>query len=39
VLVATLVAYKVVSGIPWRGFLPTPGRLRALALNPPTPPQ
>ena len=31
VFIATLVAYKAVSGIPWRGLLPTPRRLRALA--------
>jgi O-antigen/teichoic acid export membrane protein len=30
VFIATLVAYKAVSGIPWRGLLPTPRRLRAL---------
>lgn len=30
VFVTTLVAYKLVSGIPWKGFLPTPTRLRAL---------
>ena len=33
VFVATLIAYKLVSGIPWRGLLPTPRRLRALALG------
>jgi O-antigen/teichoic acid export membrane protein len=31
VFVATLVAYKAVSGLTWRSFLPTPARLRALA--------
>jgi O-antigen/teichoic acid export membrane protein len=31
VFLATLVAYKVVTGRPWRWFLPTPARLRALA--------
>jgi O-antigen/teichoic acid export membrane protein len=31
VFIATLIAYKAVSGIPWRGLLPTPRRLRALA--------
>jgi O-antigen/teichoic acid export membrane protein len=30
VFVASLVAYKAVTGRPWRWFLPTPGRLRAL---------
>jgi O-antigen/teichoic acid export membrane protein len=30
VFVATLIAYKAVSGRPWRWFLPTPARLRAL---------
>ena len=30
VFVATLVAYKRLSGMPWRWFLPTPDRLRAL---------
>jgi O-antigen/teichoic acid export membrane protein len=30
VFLATLVAYKVVTGRPWRWFLPTPARLRAL---------
>ncbi len=30
VFATTLIAYKVVTGMPWRGFLPTPGRLRAL---------
>jgi hypothetical protein len=30
VFVATLVAYKAVSGVPWRWFLPTPARVRAL---------
>jgi O-antigen/teichoic acid export membrane protein len=35
VFVATLIAYKAVSGIPWRGLLPTPRRLRALALDRP----
>jgi O-antigen/teichoic acid export membrane protein len=34
VFLATLVAYKVVTGLRWRAFLPTPGRLRALT-NPP----
>lgn len=33
VFVATLIAYKSVSGISWRGLLPTPRRLRALALG------
>ncbi|HEY3188335.1 MAG TPA: polysaccharide biosynthesis C-terminal domain-containing protein, partial [Solirubrobacteraceae bacterium] len=31
VFLATLVAYRYVVGIPWRAFLPTPARLRALA--------
>lgn len=31
VFLATLVAYKVVTGRPWRSFVPTPARLRALA--------
>jgi O-antigen/teichoic acid export membrane protein len=31
VFFASVVAYKVVSGVPWRLFLPTPARLRALA--------
>jgi O-antigen/teichoic acid export membrane protein len=31
VFLATLVAYKLVSGMPWRSFLPTPARVRALA--------
>jgi O-antigen/teichoic acid export membrane protein len=31
VFVATLVAYRRVTGLPWRAFLPTPARLRALA--------
>jgi O-antigen/teichoic acid export membrane protein len=31
VFLTTLVAYKVVTGRPWSWFLPTPGRLRALA--------
>ena len=31
VFVATLLLYKRVSGPPWRAFLPTPGRLRAMA--------
>jgi O-antigen/teichoic acid export membrane protein len=30
VFVAMLVAYKRVAGVPWRGFLPTPARLREL---------
>jgi O-antigen/teichoic acid export membrane protein len=30
VFVASVLAYKVVSGVPWRLFVPTPGRLRAL---------
>jgi len=30
VFATTLIAYKVVTGIPWRGFLPTPSRLRSL---------
>ncbi len=37
VFVATLIAYKAVSGIPWGGLLPTPRRLRALALEQPLP--
>jgi O-antigen/teichoic acid export membrane protein len=31
VFVAMLLAYKRVTGMPWRDFLPTPSRLRALA--------
>jgi O-antigen/teichoic acid export membrane protein len=31
VFVASLVAYKLVSGTPWRSFLPLPSRLRELA--------
>jgi O-antigen/teichoic acid export membrane protein len=31
VFLATLVAYRVVTGASWRSFLPTPARLRALA--------
>jgi O-antigen/teichoic acid export membrane protein len=31
VFAATLVAYRRVTGLPWRAFLPTPARLRALA--------
>ena len=31
VFLATLVAYKAVTGRPWRWFLPTPARVRALA--------
>jgi O-antigen/teichoic acid export membrane protein len=31
VFVATAVAYKRVTGIPWRSFVPAPSRLRALA--------
>lgn len=31
VFVVTLVAYKVVTGMPWRWFVPTVARLRALA--------
>jgi O-antigen/teichoic acid export membrane protein len=31
VFVAMLVAYKAVSGTPWRSFLPTPNRLREFA--------
>jgi O-antigen/teichoic acid export membrane protein len=31
VFLGTLIAYKAVSGKPWRWFLPTPARLRALA--------
>jgi len=31
VFVAMLVAYKRVTGIPWRSFLPTPARVRAFA--------
>jgi hypothetical protein len=31
VFVATVVAYKVLTGIRWRSFVPTPSRLRALA--------
>ena len=31
VFVATLLLYKRVSGAPWRAFLPTPSRLRAMA--------
>ncbi len=30
VFVTTLIAYKVVTGMPWRWFVPTPSRLRAL---------
>jgi O-antigen/teichoic acid export membrane protein len=30
VFLASAVAYKVVLGVPWRWFLPTPARLRAL---------
>jgi O-antigen/teichoic acid export membrane protein len=30
VFVATLVAYRAVSGTPWRWFLPAPARVRAL---------
>jgi O-antigen/teichoic acid export membrane protein len=30
VFVAMLVVYKRVAGVPWRGFLPTPARLREL---------
>jgi O-antigen/teichoic acid export membrane protein len=30
VFLATLVAYKVVTGRPWRWFVPTPARLRSL---------
>jgi O-antigen/teichoic acid export membrane protein len=30
VFIATLVAYKAVSGTPWRSFLPTPTHVRAL---------
>jgi O-antigen/teichoic acid export membrane protein len=30
VFLASVVAYKAVSGVPWRLFVPTPGRLRAL---------
>jgi O-antigen/teichoic acid export membrane protein len=30
VFVAMLVVYKRVAGLPWRGFLPTPARLREL---------
>ena len=31
VFLATLVAYKQVTGTPWRSFVPTPARVRALA--------
>ncbi len=31
VFVAMLVAYKRVTGVPWRSFLPTPARVRAFA--------
>ncbi len=31
VFVASLVAYKLVSGVAWRSFVPTPTRVRALA--------
>jgi hypothetical protein len=31
VFVAMVLAYKHVTGMPWRDFLPTPSRLRALA--------
>jgi O-antigen/teichoic acid export membrane protein len=31
VFLATLIAYKVVAGVPWRLFVPTPERLRALS--------
>ena len=31
VFVVTLVAYKSVTGMPWRWFAPTVARLRALA--------
>ena len=31
VFVATLLLYQRVSGAPWRAFVPTPGRLRAMA--------
>jgi hypothetical protein len=34
VFVATLVAYKAVSGLPWRSFLPSPARMRALTREP-----
>jgi O-antigen/teichoic acid export membrane protein len=30
VFVTTVIAYKAVSGMPWRWFVPTPARLRAL---------
>jgi O-antigen/teichoic acid export membrane protein len=30
VFVITVIAYKAVSGMPWRWFVPTPARLRAL---------
>lgn len=31
VFLATLVAYKRVAGVPWRRFIPTPARVRAIA--------
>jgi hypothetical protein len=31
VFVATVAAYKYVSGVPWRWFLPTPARIRSFA--------
>jgi O-antigen/teichoic acid export membrane protein len=34
VFLTTLVAYRAVTGLRWRDFLPTPARLRALASGP-----
>ncbi len=37
VFVTTLVAYRRITGLAWREFLPTPGRLRALMREPERP--
>jgi hypothetical protein len=30
IFVASLLAFRHVSGLPWRGLVPTPGRVRTL---------
>jgi O-antigen/teichoic acid export membrane protein len=38
VFVSTLVVYKMINALPWRSFLPTPARLRALTAQSPADP-
>ena len=37
VFLTTLVAYRSITGLAWREFLPTPARLRALTTEPEPP--